>query len=84
MTGDWRDQAACLDEDPELFFPQPKDEDGEQAAKAVCAGCQVTATCLAFALEKRADWGVFGGLNGDERDKTRRNVRRRETRAVTR
>ena len=31
---DWRTRAACLDRDPEMFFPHPSDRDGEDAAVA--------------------------------------------------
>jgi WhiB family transcriptional regulator, redox-sensing transcriptional regulator len=77
---DWRHRAACLDEDPELFFPigntgpalQQIDE-----AKAVCHRCPVTATCLKWALETGQDAGVWGGLSEDER----RALKRRTARA---
>ena len=77
---DWRHQAACLDEDPELFFPigntgpalQQIDE-----AKAVCRRCPVVDTCLKWALESGQDSGVWGGLSEDER----RSLKRRTARA---
>jgi WhiB family transcriptional regulator, redox-sensing transcriptional regulator len=67
---DWRHQAACRDEDPELFFPigstgpalQQIDE-----AKAVCRSCAVVEECLTWALESGQDAGVWGGLSEDER-----------------
>jgi WhiB family redox-sensing transcriptional regulator len=71
--------GACLDEDPELFFPigntGPALLQIEQA-KAVCAGCPVLAECRAWALDnpKLAEFGVWGGLSEDER---RAAVRRR-------
>jgi len=66
----WRDRAACLGEDPELFFP-----DGNtgpallqlEAAKAVCRRCEVVEACLRFAIESGQDAGVWGGLSEDER-----------------
>jgi Transcription factor WhiB. len=66
----WRDHAACLGEDPELFFP-----DGNtgpallqlEAAKAVCRRCEVVEACLRFAIESGQDAGVWGGLSEDER-----------------
>jgi len=66
----WRKRAACLDEDPELFFPvgageayQPQIDD----AKAVCARCPVKKVCLEWALDTRQGFGVWGGLDEDER-----------------
>ena len=80
QTMDWRHRAACLDEDPELFFPigntgpalQQIDE-----AKAVCRRCPVVDTCLKWALESGQDAGVWGGLSEDER----RALKRRTARA---
>lgn len=76
---DWRSNAACLDEDPELFFPigntGPAIAQAERA-KAVCARCEVEATCLAWALENNQDAGVWGGMSEDER----RSLKRRKTR----
>ncbi|WP_446677701.1 WhiB family transcriptional regulator, partial [Streptomyces galbus] len=48
----WLTEAACVGEDPELFFPVgstgPALED-VAAAKRVCARCPVIADCLAYA-----------------------------------
>lgn len=77
---DWRDDAACLTVDPELFFPVgntgPAVEQIEKA-KAVCATCPVTEMCLQYALETNQDSGVWGGLSEDER----RALKRRAARA---
>jgi WhiB family redox-sensing transcriptional regulator len=65
---DWWADAACNDltgMPSQLFF---SDELGDiAAAKRICAGCPVLATCLQGALERREPWGVWGGqlfLNG--------------------
>ena len=80
---DWRSRAACLDEDPELFFPigntGPALEQIE-AAKSVCRRCQVREQCLSWALEAGQDHGVWGGLSEDER----RALKRRNARAKIR
>ncbi|MGI8815333.1 MAG: WhiB family transcriptional regulator [Pseudonocardia sp.] len=62
---DWRHDAACIEVDTELFFPEP----GEPTApaKRICAGCPVRAECLSFALARREPHGVFGGLSVGER-----------------
>ncbi len=78
--GDWRHRAACLEEDPELFFPIGTSgpalvQAGE--AKAVCAGCPVRETCLAWALETGQMAGIWGGLDEEER----RALKRRRARA---
>jgi WhiB family transcriptional regulator, redox-sensing transcriptional regulator len=77
---DWRHNAACLDKDPELFFPigasGPALEQIE-CAKAVCRGCDVITQCLHWALETNQDAGVWGGLSEDERRTLRRSRQRR-------
>jgi WhiB family transcriptional regulator, redox-sensing transcriptional regulator len=74
---DWRERAACRDEDPELFFPVsemgPSARQVDQA-KAVCARCPVRARCLTYALENGLDHGIYGGTTETER----RLLRRRE------
>ena len=77
---DWRNLAACIDEDPELFFPVGTtgpaiDQVGR--AKAVCRRCPVTDQCLEWALETNQDSGVWGGLSEDERRSLRRSRQRR-------
>ena len=50
---DWRDKAACLTADPELFFPVGNTGpavDQIEKAKAVCGRCTVTEICLQYAL----------------------------------
>jgi WhiB family redox-sensing transcriptional regulator len=75
----WRHQAPCLDEDPELFFPigstGPAITQIEDAKK-VCRRCDVREQCLVWALETGQDHGIWGGLTEDER----RDLRSREIR----
>jgi WhiB family transcriptional regulator, redox-sensing transcriptional regulator len=77
---DWRQKAACLDEDPELFFPVgttgPALEQVERA-KQVCRSCAVIEQCLEWALDSNQDAGVWGGLSEDERRTLRRSRQRR-------
>jgi WhiB family redox-sensing transcriptional regulator len=76
---DWRDDAACRVEDPELFFPigttEPAQEQTREA-KIVCAVCAVQPQCLAWALRTAQDAGIWGGLDGDERRSLRRRTQR--------
>ncbi len=72
--GNWRDEAACRVEDPELFFPVGDDGPAlvqVAEAKAVCARCAVVAECLSYALVAISD-GVAGGLTAEERAQLRR------------
>ncbi len=76
---DWRHNALCLDEDPELFFPigsaGPAATQVEQA-KLVCRRCPSVEPCLTWAMETGQDSGVWGGTSEDER----RALARRRTR----
>ena len=72
---DWRQRAACRDQDPELFFPLSEMGPGAQQverAKSVCARCPVRAECLAYALDDGLDHGIFGGATEAERRAVRR------------
>jgi WhiB family transcriptional regulator, redox-sensing transcriptional regulator len=70
---DWWELAACRDLDPDLFDYDPEvDPPTEaEAAKQVCASCQVRDACLEFALttiRRREDLtGIYGGLTPAER-----------------
>ena len=76
----WHDDAACREEDPELFFPIGSTGPALvqlQQAKAVCAGCQVQRVCLEWALAAGVEHGVWGGLGEEERRALRRRAARR-------
>ena len=80
---DWQLRAACRDLDSAMFF-HPANERGpaaaarDRAAKRVCAGCPVLASCRRHALSVREPYGVWGGLTVREREsilgRTRRPV----------
>lgn len=67
----WMPYAACLDEDPDLFFPLGNKSNSDRAqilkAKNVCAGCPVINQCTERMGRIRADYGVFAGLDEWER-----------------
>jgi WhiB family redox-sensing transcriptional regulator len=66
----WRDRAACLSEDPELFFPERNTGAALlqlEEAKAVCRRCEVAEICLKWAIESGQEAGVWGGMSEDER-----------------
>lgn len=73
----WRDEAACLDADPELFFPEQGEWAKARQAKAVCQRCAVRGPCLHDALNgpqaTHDETGIFGGTTPRER----RGLRRR-------
>jgi WhiB family transcriptional regulator, redox-sensing transcriptional regulator len=83
-VGDWREDAACRDTDPDLFFPVgttgPAVEQIE-SAKAVCYACAAQAACLEFALSTNQESGIWGGTSEEERRKLRRAWLARQRRA---
>jgi WhiB family redox-sensing transcriptional regulator len=64
--------AACGEEDLELFYPEPGDSTAEQAAKQVCAGCPVREPCLEMALATGDQHAILGGTTPTERGRLRR------------
>ncbi len=76
---DWRHKAACLEEDPELFFPVGTTGPALQQiedAKRVCQDCTVRDRCLSWALDAGQDHGVWGGMSEDERRAIKRRAAR--------
>ena len=81
---DWRHRAACLTEDPELFFPVGNTGPALMQiaeAKKVCRRCVVRETWLQWALDAGQDHGVWGGLSEDERRSMKRRAARMRVRA---
>lgn len=69
---DWREQGACREESPSLFFA-PDFENPQQrrfreaTAKAICARCPVRTACRAYALQTGELYGIWGGTTERER-----------------
>ncbi|RRR81740.1 WhiB family transcriptional regulator [Streptomyces sp. RP5T] len=83
---EWLCRAACVGEDPELFFPVGRQGPALRdiaAAKRVCARCPVAPECLDPALGSGLTSGVWGGTCEQERDELLRtgidHARRRST-----
>lgn len=81
---EWMSRAACRGEDLALFFGGDNERPPERAvreekARTVCAGCPVRSKCLEYAVggPKPQRYGIWGGLNEDERDGERRRRQRR-------
>lgn len=76
----WRDIAACLEEDPELFYPvfEGEREPLEREALLVCGVCPVTALCLRDELRHGEvhQFGTRGGMSEDARRALLRRARR--------
>ena len=70
---DWHPRAACKGIDPELFFSSEEEPnkqerfEREATAKAVCNRCAVRPECLSYAIAAGERYGIWGGLNPQER-----------------
>lgn len=83
MSIDFRHQAACREEDPELFFPVGNTGSALlqiEEATAVCRRCPVRETCLQWALDTNQDAGVWGAMSEDERRAIKRRAARNRAR----
>jgi len=66
----WSDRAACVSAEPETFFPVGgalSGLDEVSVAKIICRQCAVLAECRDYALSTRQPFGVWGGLDEQER-----------------
>ena len=77
----WMEDAACLNEDPEMFFLDSEDpawlrRRKAEAARQVCAQCPVFSECRLFGLlvATQDHWGVYGGTTHRERRALRREM----------
>jgi WhiB family transcriptional regulator, redox-sensing transcriptional regulator len=69
----WAAYAACRSADPEIFFAGT-DTASFEAVK-ICRSCPVQDQCLAWALDNRVRYGVWGGLTERQRRRaTRRSA----------
>jgi WhiB family redox-sensing transcriptional regulator len=66
---EWMRDAACRGHDQDTFFPGRGESN--KPAKAVCAGCNVHAECLEYALRNGIIHGVWGGRSERERRRMR-------------
>lgn len=71
----WQAAAACASVDPALFFPEDGQEEWVAAARRVCGSCPVRGKCLADAVGRDEQWGVWGGTTEKERRQARAAAR---------
>ncbi|MFJ2740684.1 WhiB family transcriptional regulator [Streptomyces sp. NPDC087440] len=65
MDGEeWGERARCLTLDPDDLFVEGA---AQNRAKAACGGCPVRTECLAHALDRRIEHGIWGGMTERER-----------------
>jgi WhiB family transcriptional regulator, redox-sensing transcriptional regulator len=69
---EWQFDGSCRRQNPDVFHPDgergPSRRNRDSAAKAVCRGCPVLATCREHALQVHEPYGVWGGLTEHERE----------------
>jgi WhiB family transcriptional regulator, redox-sensing transcriptional regulator len=73
--GEWHGRGLCVGDDPDVFFPSHGDL-GTQA-RQIRAACAVRDDCLKYVIDAD-EFGIWGGLDQDERRNLRRRQRRRE------
>ena len=69
---DWQLRAACREKPNRMFFMTGNERGAKRAekqrrAKEVCRGCPVVAQCRHHALTTPERFGVWGGMDEDER-----------------
>lgn len=69
----WMKDAACLEEDPDLWFPEytPSFQHRRDMALKVCATCRVRAQCLEYAKRNHEVNGIWGGVDFGHRRRRR-------------
>ena len=64
----WWHDAACSNMDPALWFPLKSEGNNHGTeAKRVCAGCPVVEDCLLDSVERREEFGIWGGAGEQKR-----------------
>jgi len=79
----WRDEAACLNYEPEWWFAYhtlsqgrgTRHTDESRLAISICEQCPVKEECLAFAMENKQQTinGIWGGTTSGERNTIRKH-----------
>lgn len=77
--GDWHGRGLCVGEDPEVFFPSHGDPGTK--AREICTACAVREQCLDYAVEAD-EFGIWGGLDQQERRNLRKRRQRRQKAAA--
>lgn len=68
---DWVEWGACRGADPNLFFADEFTPYNPEA-RAMCATCPVTNSCLAWAIASHEEHGMWGGQTPRQRRELRR------------
>jgi WhiB family redox-sensing transcriptional regulator len=69
-TTSWQDSAACRhDPDPDAWFAEASEKARLGHALATCGGCPVRSQCRDFAMAHRVQYGIWGGLTEQDRNR---------------
>jgi WhiB family transcriptional regulator, redox-sensing transcriptional regulator len=71
----WKTDAACRDEDQDLFFPG-SDIYVDPIAVAICGACPVCEECLEYSLVNNEEYGIWAGTSPYQRRRIK-SMRRR-------
>ena len=66
------DDARCRDRDADTWFPDGESDRRSDPARRVCLTCPVRDDCLAFAMEAKVRYGIWGGMTSSQRERIRR------------
>lgn len=59
---EWKDDAACLGYDTNLFFEQYEERENlRPAIDKMCSSCPVARQCFAVGISQK-EWGIWGGV----------------------
>ncbi len=76
LYGTISEQGACRNEEPNTFFYDEgmkglRKLERKRAAQAICSTCVVQSQCLEYSVLSVEEYGVWGGVDEDERKKLR-------------
>lgn len=74
---DWQIKAACAGMNRDIFFPEFSFLT-DPVALTTCERCEVRVDCLNWALTTDQEFGIWGGLNEEQRraiDRTRNRAK---------
>lgn len=71
----WKLEGSCRTsgEHPDLWFSNRQKHIDK--AKEICLDCPVMVTCLEWAIDKREEYGIWGGMDAAERREWKRDKR---------
>lgn len=72
---EWMSKALCIDMETDIFYNSDRDSNKVVKARETCMKCPVILQCRVHAVESGEKFGIWGGMDGDERKAWWRRVR---------